>query len=191
MGEIENYILANVNPAIGNKADIFSPTFTGDPKAPTPATADNDTSIATTAFVKAQNYLVPGGLSNYSDIAARAPGAIASGQMQGLGITYTPVKSTKLIICLTGTVTASTGQVVTLFLRSGTGTAPAKGAAATGTIINQFQLWNNNAADIQFPISLTALWGGSVGVQLWFDISLTISTSTSQVLGVNTWILEI
>src|SRR5262249_26089295 len=36
---------------------LASPTFTGDPKAPTPATADNDTSIATTAFVKAQGYL--------------------------------------------------------------------------------------------------------------------------------------
>ena len=30
-----------------------SPVLTGDPKAPTPLTADNDTSIATTAFVKA------------------------------------------------------------------------------------------------------------------------------------------
>lgn len=30
-----------------------SPTFTGDPKAPTPAPGDNDTSIATTAFVQA------------------------------------------------------------------------------------------------------------------------------------------
>jgi len=30
---------------------IASPTFTGDPKAPTPAIGDNDTSIATTAFV--------------------------------------------------------------------------------------------------------------------------------------------
>lgn len=37
-------------------APIASPTFTGDPKAPTPATGDNDTSIATTAFVKAQAY---------------------------------------------------------------------------------------------------------------------------------------
>src|SRR4029077_1643795 len=52
-GEVQDYITANVMPAIGNKADIFSPTLTGDPKAPTPATADNDTSIATTAFVKA------------------------------------------------------------------------------------------------------------------------------------------
>lgn len=34
-------------------APIASPVFTGDPQAPTPATADNDTSIATTAFVKA------------------------------------------------------------------------------------------------------------------------------------------
>jgi hypothetical protein len=34
-----------------------SPVLTGDPTAPTPATSDNDTSIATTAFVKAQGYL--------------------------------------------------------------------------------------------------------------------------------------
>ncbi len=32
-------------------APLASPTFTGDPKAPTPTAGDNDTSIATTAFV--------------------------------------------------------------------------------------------------------------------------------------------
>lgn len=37
-------------------APLDSPTFTGDPTAPTPATGDDDTSIATTAFVKAQGY---------------------------------------------------------------------------------------------------------------------------------------
>jgi len=42
----------------GGAAPINSPSFTGDPKAPTPATADHDTSIATTAFVKAQGYLL-------------------------------------------------------------------------------------------------------------------------------------
>lgn len=35
------------------KAPLASPTFTGDPKAPTPAVSDNDTSVATTAFVQA------------------------------------------------------------------------------------------------------------------------------------------
>lgn len=36
--------------ALDAKAALASPTFTGDPQAPTPATSDNDTSIATTAF---------------------------------------------------------------------------------------------------------------------------------------------
>lgn len=44
---------ANIN----LKANIASPVFTGDPQAPTPGVADNDTSIATTAFVKSQGYL--------------------------------------------------------------------------------------------------------------------------------------
>ena len=35
-------------------APLASPTFTGTPRAPTPATSDNSTQIATTAFVKAQ-----------------------------------------------------------------------------------------------------------------------------------------
>ena len=34
-------------------APIDSPAFTGDPTAPTPAYGDNDTSVATTAFVQA------------------------------------------------------------------------------------------------------------------------------------------
>ncbi len=47
-------ISADVTGALGfTPANINSPTFTGDPKAPTPAPGDNDTSIATTAFVTA------------------------------------------------------------------------------------------------------------------------------------------
>lgn len=41
-----------------SKATMFTnAALTGNPTAPTPATGDSDTSIATTAFVKAQNYL--------------------------------------------------------------------------------------------------------------------------------------
>lgn len=47
--------------APSSKANVASPTFTGDPKAPTPATGDNDTSIATTAFVKNQGYTTNSG----------------------------------------------------------------------------------------------------------------------------------
>ena len=39
------------HPTDTSRAAVNSPTFTGDPKAPTPADGDNDTSIATTAYV--------------------------------------------------------------------------------------------------------------------------------------------
>lgn len=42
----------NIATAIATKADTASPAFTGNPTAPTPSTGDNDTSIATTAFVQ-------------------------------------------------------------------------------------------------------------------------------------------
>ena len=37
---------------IGLKANLASPVFTGTPKAPTPASGDNSTNIATTAYVQ-------------------------------------------------------------------------------------------------------------------------------------------
>ncbi len=48
-------------------APIDSPLFTGDPKAPTPALSDNDTSLATTAFVKTAPRL---GVTDGSNAAA-------------------------------------------------------------------------------------------------------------------------
>lgn len=41
-----------INTALGNKANLASPTFTGTPKAPTATAGTNTTQIATTAFVK-------------------------------------------------------------------------------------------------------------------------------------------
>jgi hypothetical protein len=47
-----------------------SPVFTGDPRAPTPASGDNDTSIATTAFVKVQGYVTSAALTGYAPLAS-------------------------------------------------------------------------------------------------------------------------
>ena len=44
------------HPTDTSRAPVANPTFTGDPKSVTPATSDNDTLIATTAYVKAQGY---------------------------------------------------------------------------------------------------------------------------------------
>jgi hypothetical protein len=56
------YLRSSIIFGNGTTQTIAFPGFnnaalTGNPTAPTPATADNDTSIATTAFVKAQGYL--------------------------------------------------------------------------------------------------------------------------------------
>lgn len=52
------------------KADLASPSFTGNPTAPTPAPGDNDTSIATTAFVtaSANNKVTKGGDSDGANL---------------------------------------------------------------------------------------------------------------------------
>lgn len=41
-----------VDAEAATKADLASPTLTGDPKVPTPSAGDGDTSIASTAFVQ-------------------------------------------------------------------------------------------------------------------------------------------
>jgi microcystin-dependent protein len=51
-------VLKNPSPSI-TAPTMSSPAITGTSAAPTPATSDNDTSVATTAFVKAQNYITP------------------------------------------------------------------------------------------------------------------------------------
>jgi hypothetical protein len=52
-GNSTQWVIACPQPDISTLAPLASPTFTGDPKAPTPTAGDNDNSIATTAFVTA------------------------------------------------------------------------------------------------------------------------------------------
>lgn len=53
----------HVHPNDTSKANLASPVFTGTPAAPTPATADSSTTLATTAFVKAQGYVTSSGVT--------------------------------------------------------------------------------------------------------------------------------
>jgi hypothetical protein len=64
--------ISGLNTSLDTKANIDSPTFTGNPKVPTPASSSNDTSIASTAFVNTKL----GSFSGSTD-APSAPGAIA------------------------------------------------------------------------------------------------------------------
>lgn len=67
-----------------DKADLASPVFTGNPTAPTPSPGDNDTSIATSAFVTSAITAATGRLINVQKFSASG--------------TYTPTPGTLSII---------------------------------------------------------------------------------------------
>ena len=58
--------------AIGLRALIASPTFTGAPLSTTPTSSDNTTKIATTAYVKAQGYTGATDITSKANIASQA-----------------------------------------------------------------------------------------------------------------------
>jgi hypothetical protein len=58
-----------------------SPVFTGDPRAPTPATADNDTSLATTAYVQAQGYATSASVTAADNLRVLKAGDTISGSL--------------------------------------------------------------------------------------------------------------
>lgn len=74
-------------------APLASPVFTGDPKAPTPTPGDNDTSIATTAFVAAaitaSGGVTPSALTRVNDtnITLTLGGTPATAVLQATSIT--------------------------------------------------------------------------------------------------------
>lgn len=70
--------VSGLQAALDAKAALASPTFTGTPAAPTPSPGDNDTSIATTAFVKAAIDVVLGGVSASYDTLAELASALST-----------------------------------------------------------------------------------------------------------------
>ena len=140
--------------SISGFAPLASPTFTGDPKAPTPATSDNDTSIATTAFVKAQGYTTTPG-DRYAT-SSTTSNAISNGTKTftvGSGLSYTPTQD--VTIAYTGDPLNyhMHAQVVSY---SGT-TLVVNVAQHTGT--GTFATWTINVGGI----SSYAIWGSISG----------------------------
>jgi hypothetical protein len=129
-------------------APLSSPALTGNPTAPTPATSDNDTSIATTAFVKAQGYLTTAPVTSVAgktgavtlvvgDVSGAAP--LASPALTGtptaptatLGTNTTQIATTAFVLAnAPSTSFATTAQVV-----AGTSTTTALAPANVGFLV--------------------------------------------------------
>jgi hypothetical protein len=131
--------------AIGSKADTTSPTFTGNPLAPTATAGNNSTQIATTAFV---SEALVGLSSNLGDMALQEPDAVA--------ITGGTVAAT-----FTGNLTGNvTGNV--------TGTVSGNaGTVTNGVYTTNFSGANQSLASDgyqKFPSGLIIQWGTSASV---------------------------
>jgi hypothetical protein len=115
---------------------LASPTFTGDPKAPTPATADNDTSIATTAYVQAN-------LASYAPLASPALTGNPTAPTPTAGDNDTSIATTAFVNIkagnylplaggtLTGTLTISSAGALVVQSTT-TSSSPTTGALTVG-----------------------------------------------------------
>jgi hypothetical protein len=89
------------------KAPLASPALTGDPTAPTPATSDNDTSIATTAFVQANKIVFETNANDIFQVSNPGAASVFAALLNG---DPTNVANS---VCTFDTVTAGSVAVIT------------------------------------------------------------------------------
>lgn len=118
--------------------------------------------------------------------------------MMGLAQSFTPTASGKVMIVISGTMfNSNDDRGGKAFLQYGTGTAPANGAAVTGTQAGNFAYYEEivfNQTNIPFAMN-AILFGGSklnVGTTYWFDIALnTITGDTVSATNLSLSIVEL
>ena len=106
----------------------------------------------------------------------------------GYGKTATPIRTGRFLIIMTillGNATAGDGAQAKLSI--GTGSAPAAGATATGTVISPVAEVIRGAANANKTVTLfAAISGLTLGVAYWIDAqvaAITGGTANYQVLG--------
>ncbi len=159
------------------KAFLFtSSALTGTPTAPTAAANTNTTQIASTAFVAQQDNKA----TAQSSPADPATTTSATGVMMGLAGSITPTRSGKVLVTISGDMDNNgSGNSVTAQIRTGTGAAPANGAALTGTTQGRNVQATNPTITLsnpvcRFPFSLQAVVTGlTVNTAVWLDLGVS------------------
>jgi hypothetical protein len=146
-------------------APINSPIFTGDPQAPTPTAGDNDTSIATTAFVKAQSYAT----ITYVDSADALKAPLASPAFTGNPTAPTPTAGDN-----------DTSIATTAFVQNAISGVGGGNVSNVGTPTNgQWAQWTD-ATHIQGVATAAAPWVQKAGDTM--TGTLTIAASASSIV---------
>jgi len=169
------------------------------------ATAISGTSIANQDGVSGDPTLqgtvgIPGGGTGYTVAPATAKGGPASPTgsasatlvMAGIGssATITPTTTGFLDITFQGYFTSDTvGSGCQFNIRTGTGTAPANGAAATGTTQSSANsLGTVTVANThQVPFTIRAIGSATAGVANWMDLAFRIVNAGTCTLASVSW----
>lgn len=125
LGNDANFATTVTN-ALAAKAPIASPVFTGDPKGPTPAQFDNDTSVATTEFVQRA-------LGNFQGF--REPSVNTTLDASDVGKVIT-VNNTTITLTLPDADNLATGSAITIC-----NVSPKGGAIVTVQRQGQDSIW--------------------------------------------------
>ena len=126
-------IPANTNTALGTKANLADPALTGTPTAPTQASTDNSTAIATTAFVTTKT----SGIPTSANLAATNANVALKANKASPALTGTPTAPTQgagnnsTRIATTAFVTGALGAKANLASPALTGTPTAPTAASS------------------------------------------------------------
>jgi hypothetical protein len=112
----------------------------------------------------------------------------ATGVMMGLGTTckITPVYSTRVHLAFFGNASQNAVSTFSIQNRFGTGTAPANGAAPTGTLIGAVASGTSPTSGYQGSFATPVIISGlTPGTAYWFDLSLLTSGGTSTINSVS------
>jgi hypothetical protein len=174
---------------VSGAAPLANPVFTGDARAVTPATSDNDTSIATTAFVKAQGYLTTAPVTSVAgrtgvitlgvaDVSGAA--ALAGDTFTGK-VNFTSVAGVAgLNIGIGGTPAAST-NAGDLWIATGGATLNYRDGTNTGRIVaalnNANQFTSGQAISVNSVSNALRIEQRGTGAALIVEDSTTPDTS--------------
>ena len=146
------------------------------------------------AALNAGYSLIPEGDGSVLTIAATNPATTASTTpvMMGLGAQATPAVitpkgSTRVNVSIMGQMAQTTsGDGAQIDCRYGTGTAPANGAAGSGTVVGSAQAFTAVAANHGGGFSIGGIISGlTPGVPIWIDCSLkTVTGGSASLTGI-------